>query len=66
MITINAIKQLRKSKNLTQQQLADKARIHIRLLQKYESSEYNIKNMTLETAGKLAAALDVETKDLLK
>lgn len=63
---INKLKALRQASGLTQQQLADKAGIHIRMVQKFENGEREIKNMTLETAKKLASALGVDIGELLK
>lgn len=42
------LKEIRKSQGLTQKALAEKAGINIRQIQKYESGEYDIGNMTLK------------------
>lgn len=59
------IKEIRKSQGLTQKALAEKANINIRQIQKYESGEYDIGNMTLKNAVSIADALKCEIKDLL-
>ena len=59
------IKEIRKSQGLTQKALAEKAGINIRQIQKYESGEYDIGNMTLKNAISIADALRCEIKDLL-
>lgn len=56
---------LRKRRGLTQQQLADASGVNIRQIQKYESVEYEIGNMTLKTAAALSSALDVTIEELL-
>ena len=59
------IKEIRKSQGLTQKALAEKAGINIRQIQKYESGEYDIGNMTLKNAVSIADALKCEIRDLL-
>ena len=56
---------LRKLQGLTQAGLAKAADIPLRAIQKYESGECAIKNMTLDKAIRLADALGVEPRDLL-
>ena len=50
---------------MTQKELAGKAGVGIRQIQKYESGEYNTGNMTLKNAIALADALECEVGDLL-
>ena len=59
------IKEIRKSQGLTQKALAEKSGINIRQIQKYESGEYDIGNMTLKNAVSIADALKCEIRDLL-
>lgn len=59
------IKEIRKSQGLTQKALAEKAGINIRQIQKYESGEYDIGNMTLKNAISIADALRCEIRELL-
>lgn len=61
----NRIKTLRRAAKLTQKQLADVAGIDIRNLQRYESGEFDVANMSLSVAVKIADALGVDAKKLL-
>ena len=61
----NGIKTLRRAAKLTQKQLADAAGIDIRNLQRYESGEFDVQNMGLSVAVKIADALGVDAKKLL-
>lgn len=60
------LKQLRKNKGLTQKTLADLSGVPLRTVQKYESGEYHIENITLKMALKLSKALNVNVEDLLE
>lgn len=62
---LNGIKALRRAAKLTQKQLADAAGLDIRNLQRYESGEFDIANMSLSVAVKIADALGVDAKKLL-
>ena len=53
------LKEQRTAANLTQQALATKTGINIRQIQKMESGEIDINNITLRTAIALADALDI-------
>lgn len=53
-ILANQFKELRKSKNLTQQQLAEKTGIEKGQISRIENGKYNL---TLATINKIAAAL---------
>lgn len=55
----------RKSANLTQQGLADLSGINIRQVQKIESGEIKIENVTLRTAKSIADALKLPIDSLL-
>ena len=59
------IRDLRKAAGLTQAQLAAAAGINIRQIQKIESGEIRIGNLTLANASRLAAALGVTIEQLL-
>lgn len=61
-----SIKNLRKSAGLTQKELAEKIEINIRQVQKYESGEYGVGNMTLKNAIAMAKALGCSVEDLMK
>ena len=56
---------MRRAAKLTQKQLADAAGINIRNMQRYESSEFDVANMRLSVAVKIADALGVDAKKLL-
>lgn len=62
---MNNIKKLRKNCKLTQQQLADKSNINIRQIQRIESGDSNIENITLKNAILLAKALNRNVEDLI-
>lgn len=62
---INSVLYNRSIMGMTQKELAEKSGINIRQIQKYESGEYDIGNMTLENAIALADALGCEMRDLL-
>lgn len=61
----NGIKALRRAAKLTQKQLADAVGLDIRNLQRYESGEFDVANMSLSVAVKIADALGVDAKKLL-
>ena len=61
----HGIKTLRRAAKLTQKQLADAAGIDIRNIQRYESGEFDVANMILPVALKIADALGVDAKKLL-
>ena len=55
------IRQLRKEKNLSQEELADRAKLHRTYIGMVERAE---KNITLTNIQKLATALDVDINQL--
>lgn len=59
------LKEMRKLCGMTQRELAEKAGLNIRLIQKYESGEYSIENMTSKTAGSIASSLGVTIEELI-
>lgn len=60
------IKEVRTMVGMTQQELADKVGINIRLLRKYENGECGMENMTAETAKRLSQALGCSMEQLLE
>lgn len=60
------LKEARKARGLSQVALAGLAEIHPRQLQKIEAGEILLQNITLGTASRLAAALEISMEDLLK
>lgn len=59
------IKRIRESKNLTQQQLADKANITMNYLSKIESIKMQ-RGLSIVILGRLADALEVDIRELFK
>ena len=57
------LKEIRKSKNLTQEQLAERLNISVRYVQVLESK--NCPNIKLDTMSKLAKALKAKPIDFL-
>jgi len=57
----NRVRQLRKAKNISQEELAEKAGLHRTYIGMIERAE---KNITLLNIEKLALALNVAVKDL--
>lgn len=62
---INSVLYNRSVMGLTQKELAEKSGINIRQIQKYESGEYDVGNMTLRNAILLSEALECDVRDLL-
>ena len=62
---INNVLYNRSVMGMTQQDLADKSGINIRQIQKYESGECDIGNMTLKNAVSLARALECSAEELM-
>lgn len=60
------LRDMRKALGLTQTQLAAEAGINVRQLQKIESGEIRLGNLTLANAAKLAGAMGITMEDLLK
>lgn len=64
-LTKSPLKYYRSEKGLTQKQLADATGINIRQIQKYESGEYSVENMTLKNAQLIADTLGINVSQLL-
>ena len=60
-----SLKEFRKFVGLTQNELAKKSGINIRQIQKYESGECGIENMTAKTAFGLSEALGCTMEELI-
>lgn len=60
-----SVRSARKAANLTQQALADASGVNIRQLQKLESGEIKIANMTFGSVSKIAKAIGVDMRDLI-
>ena len=60
------LKRIRKSKDMTRQELADKSNISVNMIIKYENGERDIDKSALDTLTKLAIALNVNLVDILE
>lgn len=61
----NCIKAYRKKQGLTQKDLANRAGLNIRQIQKIENGEAKIENVTLKTMQAIAQALNAKIDDLI-
>ena len=61
---INSILYNRSVMGMTQKELSEKSGVNIRQIQKYESGEYDVGNMTLKNAILLSEALECDVRDL--
>lgn len=61
----NRIKTYRKKQGLTQTDLANRAGLNIRQIQKIENEEAKIENVTLKTLQAIAQALNAKIDDLI-
>ena len=62
---MSKLKELRKLCGMTQKKMAEKSGINIRQIQKYESGEYSIENMTSKTASAIAESLGITIEELI-
>lgn len=62
---INHVKTYRKKQGLTQTDLANRAGLNIRQVQKIENDEVQTENVTLKTMQAIAQALHVKIDDLI-
>lgn len=60
----NNLNKIRKNKGYSQSKLAELSGVNIRLIQKYESGERNFKKAQVQTAIKIAIALQVTVEEL--
>lgn len=61
----NRIKTYRKKQGLTQTDLANRAGLNIRQIQKIENGEAKTENITLKTMQTIAQAFNVKIDDLI-
>lgn len=61
----NHIKTYRKKQGLTQTDLANRAGLNIRQIQKIENDEVQTENVTLKTMQAIAQALNAKIDDLM-
>lgn len=62
---INHVKTYRKKQGLTQTDLANRAGLNIRQIQKIENDELQTENVTLKTMQAIAQALNAKIDDLI-
>ena len=62
---MNALKSMRESRGLSQQQLANKAKVDVRQIQHYEQGFRNINNAKCVTVLRIAEALDCDVYEIL-
>lgn len=62
---INHVKTYRKKQGLTQTDLANRAGLNIRQIQKIENDEVQTENVTLKTMQAIAQALNTKIDDLI-
>lgn len=60
------LRKLRESAGYTQTQLAKKSGVNIRQIQRYESQDSDVGNMTLRNAIAIADALSVDVREFIK
>lgn len=61
---LNNLSKIRKNKGYTQSKLAEISGVNIRMIQKYESGERDFKKALVQTAFKIADALEVTVDEL--
>lgn len=61
----NHVKMYRKKQGLTQTDLANRAGLNIRQIQKIENGEVRTENITLKTMQAIAQALNAKIDDLI-
>jgi transcriptional regulator with XRE-family HTH domain len=61
----NRVREYRKKQDLTQTDLASRAKLNIRQLQKIENGEARTENITLKTMQAIAQALSIKIDDLI-
>lgn len=61
---LNNLSKIRKSKGFSQSKLAELSGVNIRMIQKYESGERDFKKALVQTAIKIADALNVTLDEL--
>lgn len=61
----NHVKTYRKKQGLTQADIANRAKLNIRQIQKIESGEAKTENITLKTMQAIAQALGTKIDDLI-
>ena len=60
------LKMIRESKRITKVELAEKSKVSVNMIIKYENGQRDIDKASLDTLTKLATALDVKLIELLE
>ena len=60
------LKKIRESKRITKVELAEKSKVSVNMIVKYENGQRDIDKASLDTLTKLATALDVKLIELLE
>nr|DAE62982.1 MAG TPA: hypothetical protein [Caudoviricetes sp.] len=60
------LKELRNGAGLSQSQLSEKSGVNLRMIQKYENQDRDIRKASGETLQKLATTLGCQMEDLMK
>lgn len=60
------LKMIRESKRITKVELAEKSKVSVNMIVKYENGQRDIDKASLDTLTKLATALDVKLIELLE
>ena len=60
------LKMIRESKRITKVELAEKSKVSVNMIIKYENGQRDIDKANLDTLTKLATALDVKLIELLE
>ena len=60
------LKKIRESKRITKVELAEKSKVSVNMIIKYENGQRDIDKASLDTLTKLATALDVKLIELLE
>lgn len=60
------LKELRNEAGLSQSQLSEKSGVNLRMIQKYENQDRDIRKASGETLQKLATTLGCQMEDLMK
>ena len=60
------LKEMRRAKDLTQEQLSERSGISVRTIQAYECGLRRIDGATLETLCRFAIALDCRIRDIIE
>ena len=64
--SVNSLKRQRKSAGLTQQQLTERSRVKLRMIQAYEQNYQDISKAEVGSIIRLAKALSCKVEDLLE